>query len=251
MGSVIRVNKFPFRGIFVTGTDTGIGKTVVTSAIVAALRAEGLNAGVWKPVQSGALLGSGVTDAERILSMTGIMERPEAVAPFTFEAPLTPMLAAKQAGVTLTLEEVMAAGIPLAERYEALIIEGAGGLAVPLTDHALMLDFIQELRIPVLIVARSGLGTINHTLLTASLLRHRDVPIVGVVINDGEYNELSDDPSIATNAELIERYGNLQVLGRFPRLQGEINKELLIETVRENIQLLPVRRALAVDTLGG
>lgn len=96
------------RGLFVTGTDTGVGKTIVTSAITAALRAEGLNAGVWKPVQSGAFSGSGVTDAERLLQSTGIYEWPEAVAPFTFEAPLTPMLAAKRAGVTLTLKELIA-----------------------------------------------------------------------------------------------------------------------------------------------
>ena len=123
------------------------------------------------------LLAAELTDAERLLKSTGINERPEAVAPFTFEAPLTPMLAAKQAGVTLTLNELIAAGLPLTKRYEALLIEGAGGVAVPLTEDALMVDLISELGIPALIVARSGLGTINHTLLTAiipSASRHPD-----------------------------------------------------------------------------
>ncbi|MFD2878152.1 dethiobiotin synthase [Paenibacillus rhizoplanae] len=91
------------------------------------------------------------------------------------------MLAAKQAGVTLTLNEIIASGLPLTRRYEVLLIEGAGGVAVPLTEDALMVDFISELGIPALIVARSGLGTINHTLLTASFLQNRGVPIVGVV----------------------------------------------------------------------
>ncbi|WP_281365771.1 dethiobiotin synthase [Paenibacillus alginolyticus] len=154
-----KVNMGSIRGLFVTGTDTSVVKTMVTAAITAALRAEGLNAGVWKPVQSGALLGSGVTDTERLLQSTGIQERPEAVAPFTFEALLTPMLAAKRAGVTLTLKDLIAAGKPLAKRYEVLLVEGAGGVAVPLTDDALVVDLISELHIPALIVARSSLGT--------------------------------------------------------------------------------------------
>ena len=122
------------RGLFVTGTDTGVGKTVLTAALAASFRAEKLNVGVWKPVQSGALLGNGITDAERLLQGSGIDERPEAVAPFTFEAPLTPLLAAKQAGVTLTMKALISAGEPLNKRYDALLIEGAGGTAVPLTD---------------------------------------------------------------------------------------------------------------------
>lgn len=243
------VNMGTIRGVFVTGTDTGVGKTVVTAAITAALRADGLNAGVWKPVQSGALLGSGVTDAERLLESTGINERPEAVAPFTFEAPLTPMLAAKQAGAAFTLEELIAAGEPLTERYEALIIEGAGGVAVPLTNDALMVDLIAELHVPTLIVARASLGTINHTLLTASFLRHHGIQIIGVIMNDGELTEPHDDPSITTNAELIEQYSGLKVLGRFPRLHADANSESLIHTVRKTIQLAPVRQALEFNLI--
>lgn len=246
-----RVNANTIRGLFVTGTDTGVGKTVVTAAITAVLRAEGLNAGVWKPVQSGAPLGSGVTDAERLLKITGIDERPEAVAPFTFEAPLTPLLAAKQAGVTLTLKDLIAAGEPLAKRYDALLIEGAGGVAVPLTDDGLVADLIAELRIPALIVARSSLGTINHTLLTVSFLRQRGVPIIGIIMNDGELAERKDDPSVATNAELIERYSGLKVLGRLPHMQREANSETLIHTVRTTIQFAPIRQALAVQPIGG
>ncbi|MDQ8732944.1 dethiobiotin synthase [Paenibacillus sp. LHD-38] len=239
------------RGIFVTGTDTGVGKTVVTSAIAAVLRAEGMNPGVWKPVQSGASIGSGVTDAERLLQSTGIDDRPEAVAPFSFEAPLTPLLAAKQAGVTLTLKELIAAGIPLASRYEALIIEGAGGVAVPLTDDALVADLISELQLPALIVARSGLGTINHTLLTASFLQHRGVPIVGVILNDGVITEPHDDPSVATNTELIERYSGLRVLGRIPRMHREEPGNTWIHKVRKSVQFAPIRQAIKVQTMGG
>lgn len=232
-----------WRGIFVTGTDTGVGKTVITAAIAAALREDGWNAGVWKPVQSGGVVGSGMTDADCLLRWTGVGERPEKIAPFSFEAPLTPMLAARLGGVTLKLEELMAAGEPLAERYETLLIEGAGGVAVPLAEDALVADLIAELRVPALIVARTGLGTINHTLLTASFLRQRDIPIAGVVLNDG--CSLADDPSVGSNAELIERYGGLKVLGRFPRLEGAVSRETLVHAARQSIDLGPIQQALA------
>lgn len=246
-----KANAETINGLFVTGTDTGVGKTMVTAAIAAVLRAEGLNVGVWKPVQSGARIGSGMTDAEKLVQLTGIDERPEAVAPFTFESPVTPMLAAKQSGVTLSLKELIEASAPLVKRYEALIVEGAGGVAVPLTDDALMADFISELRMPALIVARSCLGTINHTLLTASYLRQRGVPIIGVIMNDIKLTEPVDDPSIASNAELIERYGGLKVLGRFPRLHADANSETLIHTLRKTIQLAPIRDAIAIGSMGG
>lgn len=224
-----------WRGLFVTGTDTGVGKTVITAAIAAALRADGMDAGVWKPVQTGARLGSGNTDAERLARMTGIDERPERIASYSFEQPLAPMLAARHSGVSLRLEDILAAGGTVADRYDAMMIEGAGGVAVPLTDDALVVDLISELRVPVLIVARSGLGTVNHTLLTAALLRQRRIPIAGVVMND--YGAEPDDPSSATNAELIEHFGALQVLGRFPRLSSPMNRETLVRAARESIKL--------------
>jgi dethiobiotin synthetase len=239
------------RGLFVTGTDTDVGKTIVTGALAAALRAEDLNVGIWKPVQSGALLGSGETDAERLLQYSGIHERAEDVASFTFQAPLTPMLAAKQDGVDITLQEIISAGQPLADRYESVLIEGAGGVAVPLTEDSLVVDLISELRIPALIVARSGLGTINHTLLTVSYLQQHGVPIIGFILNDGDSNEMYNDSSAATNAELIERYCGISFLGRFPRLTGEINTELLIQVIREKIQLTPIRQAITVQSMGG
>lgn len=235
------------RGIFVTGTDTGVGKTVLTAALAAALRAEGRNVGVWKPVQSGALLGSGITDAERLLHGSGINDRPKAIAPFTFEAPLAPLLAARAAHVELTLEAINASSLPLMARYDSLLIEGAGGVAVPLTNEALVIDWIAGLGTPVLIVARSSLGTVNHTLLTAAMLRERGIPIVGVILNDGRaaVGE-EDDPSISTNASLIEQYGSgLSVLGRFPRIADERQEApALAAIISRTIDLSPVRRAL-------
>lgn len=173
------------RGIFVTGTDTGIGKTVVTAALAAALRSEGWNVGVWKPVQSGEPLGSGLSDAERLAEGSGIADPPEEVASFTYRAPLTPWLAAKAEGVELTMDMLYQGGKRLCSRYDAMLVEGAGGVAVPLTEDALLAEWIAYLRMPVLIVARAGLGTINHTLLTVSFLRQLGIDILGVVLNEG------------------------------------------------------------------
>lgn len=238
-----------FRGLFVTGTDTGVGKTIVTAAIAAALRADGLNVGVWKPVQSGDRIGSGLTDAERLLRGSGIDDKPDAVAPFSFPAPLAPVLAARAEGIRLTLEALRESGEPLVKRYEALLVEGAGGVAVPLTDDALVIDWIALLRLPVLIVARSGLGTVNHTLMTVSMLRQYGVDIVGVVLNDGadsaaDANDKGIDSSIGGNAELIERYGHLKVLGRFPRLQAEPNPAALALLAQSSLDLNSIKEAI-------
>lgn len=232
------------RGLFVTGTDTGVGKTVVTAAIAAALRSEGKNVGVWKPVQSGAALGQGITDAERLLKGAGMLELPEAVSPFTFEAPLAPMLAARHAGVELTMDGLIAAGTPLAERYDALLVEGAGGVAVPLTEDALMADFMAELGMPALIVARAGLGTINHTLLTASYLQRRGIPLLGVILNEGGSEAAVCDPSIESNAEQMERYGGINVLGRFPYVKDDTDTETLIRAAAGTLSLEAIREAL-------
>ena len=131
--------------------------------------------------------------------------------------------------------------------YDGLLIEGAGGAAVPLTEDALIIDFISELRLPTLLIARSGLGTINHTLLTAAYLRQRAIPIAGVILNDGDAVPQQNDASVESNASLIERYGDSKVLGRFPRMDGELNAQSLLQTVRETIQLAPIRQAIYLN----
>ncbi|MFF2154514.1 dethiobiotin synthase [Paenibacillus chitinolyticus] len=254
------------RGIFVTGTDTGIGKTVVTAALAAALRSEGWNVGVWKPVQSGEPIGSGLSDAEKLAAGSGISDPPEEVASFTFRAPLAPSLAAQAEGVRLTMDILYEAGQPLCLRYDAMLVEGAGGAAVPLTEDALLTDWIAFLRMPVLIVARAGLGTVNHTLLTVSFLKQRGIDILGVVLNEGTcasgvpgvpvvsgVQEVADvqnapdgpDPSVAGNAALIETFGGVKVLGHFPPIGDGPGPRLLAETVHTTLDLAPVRSFLS------
>lgn len=237
------------QGLFVTGTDTGVGKTVITGALVATLRAEGHHVGVWKPVQTGGLLGDGTTDTELLLKYTGMDSYAEDFTSFTFEAPLAPMLAAKQAGLNITLQDIVDAGASILNRYASVFIEGAGGVAVPITKDAMTTDLIAELQIPVLIVARSGLGTINHTLLTMEYLERRGISILGFILNNGLSAELCLDPSWETNERIIEQYSGIPCLGHFPKLTGEIDSKRLIHAVQATINLSPVRDVLTIHKM--
>ncbi len=224
------------RGLFITGTDTGIGKTVAAAGLAAAFRAEGIHTGVWKPVQSGELPGSGRTDAERLIRAAGLTERPEEVCSFSYEAPLAPAIAAPPKA-PLRMDALVESGRALFEAYGTMIIEGAGGAAVPLTDNATVTDLIAVLGMPALVIARSGLGTVNHTLLTVHWLRHHGIRVAGVLLNDGETAMSGGDISVDRNASLIEQYGGIRVWGRLPAgLPGD-DPESLANAVRTAVDI--------------
>jgi dethiobiotin synthase len=182
--------------LFVTGTDTGIGKTLLSAVLVA-----GLNRKYWKPIQTGAVEG---TDRERVIEWAGV--RPEETHPETylFDPPVSPHLAAEQKGITIDIDKIRR---PAGEA--PIIIEGAGGVLVPINGTALMVDLIQSLGAPVVVAARTALGTINHTLLTVSALRNRGVEVRGVVMIGKENVD---------NRRAIERYGSVRVAGAIPWL---------------------------------
>lgn len=182
------------QAIFVTGTDTGIGKTLVSAWLVHHWRAA-----YWKPIQTGALEDS---DSATIAALAP----GAAITPPTclFRAPLSPRDAARAEGARVD------PALLLPPRVAGpLVIEGAGGILVPLTDDILTVDFAHRLGCPVLVVARSGLGTINHTLLTLEALAARGVPVLGVVMNG---------PPDAGNRTAIEHFGKVRVLAEIPPL---------------------------------
>ena len=183
--------EFPSR-LFVTGTDTGVGKSYVAALLVA-----GLEAAYWKPVQSGA-----DADADWVRRVAGLPA--ERVLPETYRlrAPLSPHEAARREGVQIEMSRFV---LPKRKR---LIVEGAGGVMVPLDDRHLMVDLMVDLGLPVLVVARSELGTINHTLLTLDQLRRRGCPLWGVVVNG------LPNPA---NCQAIAHYGEVPVLAAIDR----------------------------------
>ena len=206
------------RGVFVTGTDTEVGKTVVAAAIVAAAVARGLRVAAFKPVVTG--LDEPVVDWPRdhelLASVANAGQSPENVSPFRFGPAVSPHLAtelASAAGGPASLPEpeaLVAAAQAEAERADAIVVEGVGGLLVPLARDYLIRDFAGELSLPVVIAARPGLGTISHSLLTIEAARAVALRIQAVVLTP--WPEDPDD-MLRSNMETIERFGEVPVIG--------------------------------------
>jgi dethiobiotin synthetase len=193
------------RGLFVTGTDTGVGKTVVAAAICAALRERGISVAAWKPVVTGTE-EPGPTDHERLGAAAG--QDPTTVTPHTFAPPVSPHLATELAGTRLEPAELVASARAAAEGAEELVVEGVGGLLVPLTPGYLVRDLARDLGLPLVVAARPGLGTINHTLLTLEAAR-----AVGLDVDRVVLTPWPDEPSEMerSNRDTIARLGNVEV----------------------------------------
>jgi dethiobiotin synthetase len=209
------------RGLFVTGTDTGVGKTEVACALLSGARAAGLDVGAMKPAESGLAPGQ-PSDAERLRQAAGGGDPLELVCPYRFAPPLAPGVAARLAGVEISMARLLEAARTLASRHAALLVEGAGGLLVPLTPTQTYADLAVALGLPVLVVARAGLGTVNHTALTLEALRARGLAVAGVVLNR---TGPDDDPSVPYNAAEIERLTGAPVLASLPHLRDIASRE--------------------------
>ena len=225
------------KGIFVTGTDTDVGKTLIAAGITAALRQRGLQAGYFKPVQSGCPEEGGrliPTDARLVRELAALPEPLELLTPITLRLPLAPGVAAAREGVQVDLERVAAAFRELAGRYDFLVVEGAGGLYVPLVSTKfLVLDLARWLNLPLLVVARAGLGTINHTALTVLAARQAGLPVAGVILNRG-----SATPGLAeqTNPGVIEAMTGVPILGKVPEiahLESPEGKKIFLSVMAE------------------
>lgn len=167
-------------GIFVMGTDTGIGKTVVAASIALAARAQGRTAAPLKPAQTGA---PAVGDAEFVAGLLGLDEPADEIRPYSLRAPLAPLVAAQLEGVRLDPGRVRDAFAALRARYDLVVVEAAGGALVPFSDGVDMAALATMLGLPVVVAARPGLGTLNHTLLTLEALHRRGLTVLGVVIS--------------------------------------------------------------------
>ena len=229
-------------GLFVTGTDTGVGKTIATGVLAVCLRAHGLNAGVMKPIETG--IGAGVLpDSDWLLSVAPSAVPLEMVAPYRLRAPAAPLIAAEAENLLIDVQRIVSAYEALAARHDCMLIEGVGGVMVPLAPDLLVIDLIHQLRLPVLIVARSGLGSINHTLLTVECLKRRDIPIVGIL-----FNNPTAPPDNADGHETIRmvlQLTGLRLIGELPyghglpqtwdrersRLMAHIDIQALLESV--------------------
>jgi dethiobiotin synthetase len=200
------------RGLFVTATDTGVGKTEVACALLAEARARGVDAIGMKPAQSGAVPGE-ASDAERLRAACGDVEPLAAICPHSLAAPLAPAVAARLEGREISLAGIVEAARALAARHAAIVVEGAGGLLVPLTVRETYADLAVALALPVLVVARAGLGTVNHTALTVEALRSRGLSVSAIVLNR---TAAEDDPSVPHNAGEIARLTGIAPAATLP-----------------------------------
>jgi dethiobiotin synthetase len=225
-------------GFFISGTDTGIGKTVISAMLLLASGGR-----YWKPVQSGTIDG---TDTETVRKLTGLGDAYFEQESYILEQPLSPHLSAqldnKQidiGSIIVHFEKIQIRSRQIAKPEiniydlhppKPIIIEGAGGLLVPLNEGNLVIDLIAEIGLPVILISRSTLGTINHTLLSLEALRSRHLPVAGVVMNG---------PVNPENKKAIETYGRVKVLSEIPVL-SEINKlDLLLYGSRMMDELRP------------
>jgi dethiobiotin synthetase len=184
------------QGFFVTGTDTDVGKTVVSAWLVARL-----GASYWKPVQAG---NHPETDSAIVRRLTGASADRILPEAYLLPEPIAPHEAARRAGTTIDMARLVP---PACDG--PLVVEGAGGLLVPLTDKAYVIDLATELHLPIILVTRSTLGTINHTLLSLEAIRRRGLTLAGVVVNG---------PETPHNRAAIERYGQVEVIAEIPWL---------------------------------
>ena len=198
------------KGVIICGTDTDIGKTAISALLV-----QGLNATYWKPIQSGIIDGGDSSQVKKILNLSEKRLVPEA---YIFKAAVSPHWAAELEGISIDLDNL---SIPNIEEF--LIVETAGGLLVPLTRKILQIDLIKKWQLPVILVAKTGLGTLNHTLLSVEALRNRSIPILGLILNG---------PNHKDNPKTLEDLTELPLIANIPQFP-KLNHEHLANTWEE------------------
>lgn len=233
------------RGIFITGTDTGVGKTYFAAALARFLTDRELRVGVMKPVESGVENpGNEGADAALLRWASGCTSSIGLVAPYRLKAPLAPSVAATREKVFIDFGHMAEAAVTLADEHDFVIVEGAGGLMAPLAGGLLVADLARQMGFPLLTVCRPGLGTVNHTLLTLFASRTMDLPMAGFVIN-----RMPENPGDAekTAPHTLSSLTSCDLLGVLPEVPGEAQAQ--VELLAKEIAALPTL-SLLMNALG-
>jgi dethiobiotin synthetase len=226
--------------IFITATDTDVGKTVITGALAGALVKLGYSVGVYKPVQTGCIVKNGIKTSPDLDFINKISPEIKTKASYLLAEPVAPYTAAVLENIEITREKILEDYNQLKNKCDFVIVEGAGGLLTPIYKKFLIRDMIELLDLPVIIVARPNLGTINHTLLTIESAKNANIEVLGVIISN--YPQNVDNTAIKTAPKLIEEFSGVKVLGVLPHFK-EINTpppknfDLLINSVLNNINI--------------
>jgi len=222
------------RGFFITGTDTEVGKTFVTASLAAYFRHQGKDVGVFKPMMSGVQREDPLSDAYILKEFAQDHHSLIEINPFQFDEPLAPYIAAKRQGEQISLTQLGEAWDQIKNKHHILLIEGAGGLLVPMGKGYLTVDVARLIGFPLIIVARPGLGTVNHTLLTIEAAQARGLKIAGVILNG--LKERNAGVAEQTNPSIIEEFSGVPVWGTLPWIQ-DLNRKEMIEMIDTHLSL--------------
>jgi dethiobiotin synthetase len=208
------------KGFFVTGTDTGVGKTVIAGALIRVFKAHGIGTCGMKPIETGCRRSGNFlypSDGLFLMGIAGFPGSIDAITPYRFETPASPLVASEREGRNIEVNVLMKAFNFLSSRYQAVIVEGAGGLLVPIKKDYFMLDLARDLGLILVVISRPSLGTLNHTLLTVGYALKEGVEVSGIIVNFHEPRR----GSIAeeTNLQTLKDLSPVPLLGSFPYLE--------------------------------
>jgi len=234
------------KGFFITGTDTGVGKTVIAGALIKAIHAQGLSVCGMKPVETGcSRTGNNLfpSDGMFLKKVAGMDENISQITPYCFETPVAPSLASEMEGRPVSIDGIIEKVHDLLQRYQAVVVEGVGGILVPIRKDYFVADLVKELGLPLIVVARPTLGTLNHTLLTVHYALKEGIRVSGIIINFTRRSE--GTVSENTNPLVLQQLSPVPVLGVFPYLDNVENetlekaamKYLDLEIIRSHLQL--------------
>ena len=233
------------KGLFITGTDTGVGKTLVACGLASALRELGSKIGVMKPAETGCEDREGELfpqDAFYLKEASGSEEPLHRICPYRLSSPLAPSVAAEEAGIEIHFSLLSQLYKEMSRSNDLTLVEGAGGLLVPLHLRFTYADLVRRLKLPVIVVVANRLGAINHTLLTLEHASHSGIEVVGYIINNLESHPT---PATKTNARTLQALTSITCLGEIPHLtpaqlkgaDNSIRPSFLSTLFQENIQL--------------
>ncbi len=232
-------------GILITGTDTGVGKTFFTCALATLLRSHGYIVGVMKPAETGCEMRDGdlfPADAWRLKRVSACSEPIETICPYRFAEPLAPSIAAERAGVKIDIDRMLAVYREISARHDIILVEGAGGLMVPLVGSFTYADFTRVAKLPLIVVAANKLGVINHLLLTLEHAAAQRLLAFGYVLN-----RISNETSLAadTNREALFGLTGIRCLTELPFVKTASTEEVALDLSQTEFDLEMIAPALA------
>ena len=224
------------KAYFITGTDTGVGKTAITAGLAGSLRKLGINVGIMKPIASGYPQKTGYksSDVTVLVEATGIKDPEDLINPVFLPIPTSPYDASKLLSVPIDMPLILTKFKKLLSMYDLLLVEGIGGIMTPITKNFFIADMIRAMAIETIIVARATLGTLNHTVMTCKMCKDYDIKVRGLVINN--FDEKGTPAEKNAPATLYELTG-INILGIVPFIKDLNQIDKMIEMVRQKIDI--------------